>query len=135
MNLSYSVLKDIKKAMVHIIIKGQANKKLNSYDREIFKGQIDVCKASQGIVGNFITRMLSDNLGEHSNFKFSCPTKSGFYYFSNFPTLNENALPPFMPKELYGKFTIFTKVQGKMADTKPYVMLISISMFGEMVND
>lgn len=131
--MSFNILKDVKRSMVHFTIKGQTIKKLDVYDREIFKGQIDACKASQGIVGNFITKMLTDNLGNHSNFKFMCPTKAGFYYFSNFPTLNENSLPPFMPKDLYGKFMIFSRVQGKMADNKPFVILISVSTYGELI--
>lgn len=135
MNMSFNVLKDIKKAIAYITIKSQTNKKQNDYDREVFKGQIDFCKASQGIVGNFFTKMLSDGLGEHSNYQFMCATKARFYHFSNFPLVNENAFPSFMPKELYGRFVIFTKVQGKMSNNKPFVMLITINMFGELVKD
>lgn len=130
MNMTFTVLKDVNKAMVWITIKAQTNKKRNEYDREIFKGQIDVCKASQGIVGNFITKLVSDNLDEHSNFRFRCPTNAGFYYFTDFPTLTESALPAFMPRQLFGNFIFFMKIQGKLSDKQPYVMLLSLSVSG-----
>lgn len=130
LNLTFRVLKDVNKAVAWITIKTQTNKKRNEYDREIFKGQIDVCKASQGIVGNFITKLVSDNLDEHSNFRFQCPTKAGFYYFTDFPAISENALPPFMAKHLFENFIFFMKIQGKLADNKPSILLLSISVSG-----
>lgn len=130
MNMSFRVLKDVNKAVVWTSIKAQNSNKRNEYDREIFKGQIDVCKASQGIIGNFITKLVSDNLAEHSNFRFKCPTKAGFYYFSNFPTITENALPPFMLKQVFENFVFFLKIQGKVPNNKQTVLLLSISISG-----
>lgn len=135
LSITFRNLKEMRKAMVYIDLKKQTNEKRDEYDCNFFKGQIDVCKAAQGAIGNFFTKFLTENLADHSNFRFVCPMKAALYYFRAFPTLTETAFPSFMSKSLVGKFLLTLKVQGKVVDNKPAVMLFSTSLYGEIIEN
>lgn len=135
LNMTFTTLKEMKRGMMYIDLKKQTNDKRNEYDGNFFKGQIDVCKAAQGVIGNFFTKYVTDNLQNHSNFRFVCPTRARFYYFHNFPTLTPAAFPSFMIKSVVGKFLLIMKVQGKVTENKPAVMLFSASLYAEIAED
>jgi len=73
------------------------NKRTLEYDQLFMRGTIDSCKVQEGVIGNFIVKLIVDRLDKYSNYKFECPQKTGFYHVTNFPIVeNFDDLPPFV---------------------------------------
>lgn len=134
MNSSAMQLMDFKKVFVHITVMGQSNEASRVYDVTYFKGTIDECNIARGVVGNFIIKMITENLEEYTNFRYVCPQKKGFYYFTNFPAPNDKNFPPF----LYGKggsWEVVAVVRAKVENSKAMVHVITMKIYGVTRNN
>lgn len=94
-NFSSELLTDVIKSSALMSMKVKSSNNVKEYDKTVLNGQVDTCKVSRGVIGNFIVRMLVDQLKDHSNFKFVCPQDKGFYYVRNLPIDLKN-LPSFL---------------------------------------
>ena len=45
----------------------------STYNNEIFKSTVDLCKVSDGVLGTFAIRWFLENFKESSNFEYICP--------------------------------------------------------------
>ena len=113
-------------------IKGKTEENLQEFDRLLFKGEIDVCKASKGIIGNFITSFLARNLQKHSNYQFGCPQKKEFIYAYDFPMSTDDDLPVYL-LPLRGKFLVSGRFKGKVANSKQVLSLGSVEIYGNHI--
>ena len=106
--------------------------KTQEYDFVLLKGEMDTCKASKGIMGNFITKLIAQHLEQYSNYRFLCPQKKGFLYAYNFPMVTDKDLPTYL-LPFRGKFAISGTFKAQVTKGKKLVELSSGTLFGERV--
>ncbi|KAL7042088.1 hypothetical protein ACKWTF_001023 [Chironomus riparius] len=74
-NCRFEQFMDFEKEMFFITLKSQKSKSDDGYSNLIFKSTIDVCKLSQGVVANFLVKVVLETIKDHANFTVSCPFK------------------------------------------------------------
>jgi len=90
-------------------------------------GSIDTCKVQQGILGNFVVKMIQTAIDKYSNYRFKCALKKGFYYAYNFK-LDDSMLPlHLIGKQM--KFIAEFNVKGKVAKTKSMVDIFTWKIY------
>lgn len=93
-----------------------------------FESQLDTCKISKGIFGNFIINMIADQLEEFSNFRFQCPQRPGYYYCANFPLTIDKYVPMYLMNKGFWEFSLYSKF--KNPKTKKMVVYLSVKVHG-----
>jgi Protein of unknown function (DUF1091) len=66
---------DILKLLTHFELNVQKDKNNQNYELQLPKTSTDVCKMTQGVIGNFLAKMIMHNVDEFINFEFKCPFK------------------------------------------------------------
>lgn len=112
-----------------ITVLGKMDYNAKNYDLNLFTGNIDVCNIGKGMRSNFIISMIYDNLKDHSNFKFECPTKKGFYYAANFPIMGDEYLPHFLIGQT-GYWQVIWRIKAKIQRSKSPVPLALVKYSG-----
>lgn len=97
------------------------------FDKTVASGSFNSCKLQQGLVGNFMAKMISDLLKEHSNFKFQCPQRKGYYYVINAPLSETSMLPNFLMGKPCDR-QMSCKVTAKIPTFKAPVQVISLEI-------
>lgn len=101
------------------------------YNEVLLKGSMNFCNMAKGMRGNFIINMIMDNLKDFSNFQFSCPTKKGFYHYTDFPIVNDKYLPHFLSAEdRTGYWQFAFNFKGKFNGTKLLVNILKVKICG-----
>lgn len=57
------------------ILKSQKDKKDDAQSNLILKNNVDVCKALQGNIANFMTKVILETYKDSVNFPLKCPFK------------------------------------------------------------
>jgi Protein of unknown function (DUF1091) len=135
-NVSLSLDKDILglKVMIATQVKSPS---AFSYDREIMRQTLDVCRLGNGLIGNFISKMVYDILKNYSNYFFECPVKKDGYYARNlmFPSNFKDYLPPgilrvILKEEIFFKTSLVAKF--RVSKVKGLVLGFNITSFGSV---
>lgn len=50
-----------------------SNDNSSSYDNEMFKTTVDLCKISDGVLGSFAMRWYLETFEKSANFEYKCP--------------------------------------------------------------
>lgn len=87
----------------------------------------------QGIFGNFIIKVVSDNLEKYSNYRFDCPQKKGDFYVYNFPILDDKNFPPFLLRAT-GKVEVSSVIKAKIENVKQTVHMFTLKFYGAIFN-
>lgn len=127
-----NIKQEFQKIKMFFEVKGKTDERRRDFDRVFLKGEIDFCKAAQGIIGNFITKLLIAKLSSYSNYRFSCPQTKGFFFAENFPLPTDNDLPVFL-LPFRGKFLVEAKAKAKILDQKFFVHLLSFDLYGDHI--
>lgn len=123
---------DLLKVMNSGELVGKSNAASKDYDRKLLKINLNTCNVSKGLFGNFIIRMISDNLEKHSNYRFVCPQKKNFYYAINFPVVDDKYFPTqLLGHSFYWRVSFIFK--GKVPNVRSLVHLFSIRLDGHTV--
>lgn len=115
-----------------IKIKKRKSPEDSSYDQELVSSVIDTCKVERGVLGNFVVKMLLDNMKD-SNYSLSCLTKPGYFYIRNFAPPSMDLIPVSL-LALVGNFERweFTDVfKAKLKTSKSLVHVYSVKVEGE----
>lgn len=131
MNISGTTKIEVLKFMISFEVNIQ-NKKTLEFDQPLLKGSVDSCKLQNGVLGNFIVKIMMNRLHKYSNYKFECPQKPGIYHLSNYPLLEDSDKFPLFVEPLLGqsnKGKLKTVLRGKIARTKTPVVFYS----GELI--
>jgi uncharacterized UPF0160 family protein len=149
MNLSYYYAVDILQMIIHFEFNVQKDKNDRSYGRQLLKTSTNVCKMSQGVLGDFIARMIMEDLHSVIDFDLKCPFKKvriesklfkkyinfdlnfqGFYNLKNF-VITDRFLPMHLVSDNI-KFSLMAKIMGKISKRKPLVHIYTAKGFGEI---
>lgn len=123
-NLSGTLLSDLVRATALIIVKaGFEYSKDPEYT--LVRATVDTCQIAKGVIGNFLVKMVTDQLDQYSNYKFECPQKQGYYHVTDFPAVDDKYIPHFLiGKSGYGE--IFFDVKTKVGSEKKMVKIFTI---------
>jgi hypothetical protein len=75
---------DIIKMMVYTELNIQKDKNDRNYERQLLKTSTNVCKLSQGVLGDFIAKIIMKDIHEIIDFDLNCPFKKVRMKVSNF---------------------------------------------------
>jgi Protein of unknown function (DUF1091) len=92
-------------------------------EREGIKATIDMCKLTNGTLGNYLVKYVVAQMKDKTNFKFICPIPADTYYVRNFGTIGS-----FVPRFLipnYVQWSVKVVFKGKVGKTR------SMDWFGE----
>jgi prolipoprotein diacylglyceryltransferase len=108
-----------------------------SYDREIMKTTVDICRLQDGVIGNFIAKLVYETLQNLSNYNFECPVKKDVYYIRNFqvPTsiLPLRLYSVILQGENFFNFTLIVK--ARIAKVKGLAQLWAANLYGSFVSN
>lgn len=134
-NFSENLLTDYKRAIYTFNIRVKTDDSRKDYDLDVLTSNVDSCQLAKGIFGNFVIKFFMSNLEKHSNLKFECPQKKGFYYAYNFPVPLDfkSYIPSFLPiRSCLWKLTVAAR--AKVSKAKSAEMLARVQMTGEFIN-
>jgi Protein of unknown function (DUF1091) len=120
------------KAMITINIRKPS---AGSYDRELMKTTMDVCRLRNGVTGNFLAKLMYETIKDHSNYKFECPLKKDDYFIRNFQA-PINILPMRLFSEIIQGEKIFNvsiSVKTRIAKVKVLADLFAVNFYGSLV--
>lgn len=109
------------------------NEQDKNYEMTLLQSTISSCKILNGTRGNFIIKMLLDDLDKFIDFKFSCPFQAQKFGMYNFLP-QEKFLPAILQNRSI-KFQLITKFDGKLLNAKKSVWLFSFKVLGEIRNN
>lgn len=111
----------------------QKHEKDKDYQNQVMKSTIDMCKLYKGVRGNFLTRMLMENIKKSMDFVLQCPFKPGAYHLWNYQ-LHDSAIPTYLlTSDL--KFMMELRVQAKIPKVKILVPFFALKFYGEIQKD
>lgn len=133
-NASGTLLIDLKKILVAFTVRIKSTPNRKDYDRLVFQGNVDTCKVSQGVIGNFFVNWFL-SINQNSNFHFDCPMKKGFYYVYNLPNIDTSFLPAFIKPRQSHDWELTIGAKTKFQKIASASQLIFVKLYGETVDD
>jgi O-phosphoseryl-tRNA(Cys) synthetase len=134
-NASAFIYKDLLgvKAMLIVKIKKPS---AHSYDREIIKTTVDVCRLQNGVIGNFVAKVFYESFRDYSNYQFECPVKKNDYYLRNFHIPISIFPPSFYAVIIQGEtfFNFILNVKARVAKVKGLTHLWGVNLYGSFVS-
>jgi hypothetical protein len=73
MNITYYYGADIIKEFMQFEIFAQKDKNDRNYERQLIKTTINVCKMVEGTLGDFVAKMIMEDLHNYIDFDLKCP--------------------------------------------------------------
>ena len=122
-NITFELLATLDKAIVTYVLKQKIS------DFIMWRGSIDTCVITQGILGRYILRSLQSNSKKYGNFSLNCPHRKGFYVIKNLPRVDEKnfaSIAPHTRKPWEIKFTI----KGKINKSSRYSEVVTFALQG-----
>lgn len=83
MNMSLYYAADIVKSIMLIEFNVQKDKTDRNYEKELIKSSTNICKMVQGVFGNFVTKMIMEDLNKFIDFDLTCPFKKVSFFFGH----------------------------------------------------
>jgi hypothetical protein len=119
-----------------------------NYERNLVHSTINVCKMLNGVMGNFLSKMIMERLKKFATFDLKCPFAKvrggsssvsgsdfiifqGHYVVSNF-TLSNTFIPSYLLLNDI-KYMIVAKLNGKVANHKGLVHLFTVKTYGTIL--
>jgi Protein of unknown function (DUF1091) len=72
-NITYYYAVDIVKLITQFEFNVQKDKNDRSYERQLIKTTTNFCKMSQGVMGDFIAKMIMEDIHKFIDFNLTCP--------------------------------------------------------------
>lgn len=84
-NASGHLAADFVSGVMEVSVIGWRGERSSETERTIFKGNIDICNLTKGVMGGFISLFVSSFVEKYSNMKVVCPMPNGYYYLRHCP--------------------------------------------------
>lgn len=102
------------------------NQSSKTYDNILLKQSVDVCKISQGFVGNIVTKVLMEHFNSSADFPMQCPFKKRVYTLTNYKLNGLNA--GWLANDI--EFFLTIKAVGKVKTVKSSVTISTVRVYG-----
>lgn len=132
-NITADIIYDLTKIPIFVSFSIPNDPNDKSYQRNILKASFNLCRIIEGNTGDFVSKMLAEQLKKISNIPLKCPFPKGTYKFVNF-TLKDKYLPAFLFNGDI-KYLANVKVLGKVEQRKNLVALFSARSFGRITRN
>lgn len=135
-NISGTAKVDFRRIMIPFSVSAKENENSKTYEKLLFKGNLDLCKLSKGIFTNFIVKELTKVIMDHSNVRsIDCPFRKGFYYAVNVPIGSKSGpgteqYLPFHLISVKSEFEVLVTVKAKVSKSSPLVNIFSLKVYG-----
>ena len=129
-NITVDINQDLTKVPIFVSFSIPNDPSDKSYQRNILKATFNLCRIVEGVAGDFVSKMLAEQLKKISNISLKCPIQKGTYNFINF-ALNDKYLPSYLFKGNI-KYLVDAKVMGKVQQRKNLVLLFTARSFGRV---
>lgn len=95
------------------------------YTNILLKTSVDICKISDGVLGNFLTKIVMENFRKSSNFEMKCPFETGNHTVTNLEVSDK-----FIPILREFEFKYQSEMFGKVGKVKKLVHIYTYQVFG-----
>lgn len=129
LNFTFTLKKNVARMLVFISLKGQTGFNDKNFENEIFKGTIDSCSISKGMIEAIAMKAVYGHIEKYSNIAFECPQKAGDYQAYNFPMMEDNIFPTFITSMFLGRVNAQFVFKGKLLKNKPMVSLFTFDIW------
>lgn len=75
MNMTIDLAYEMSKMVIYFTFAVPKEKNDKNYERVIINSNVNVCKMVSGVVGDFLTKMIMDDLKNLTDFELKCPLK------------------------------------------------------------
>jgi Protein of unknown function (DUF1091) len=72
-NITYYYAVNVVKLLIQFEFNVQKDKNDRSYERQLIKSTVNVCRMSQGVMGDFIAKMIMEDIHKFVDFNLTCP--------------------------------------------------------------
>jgi Protein of unknown function (DUF1091) len=132
LNATGFITNDLLRIVISFVLNRKPDGKHN--DLLLLNTNFDTCKVQHGTLGNFMAKMLSDQMHQYSNYKFECPLKKGWYFINAFPI---NLAMDYIPRQLMGiylgkrlEWEASLSVKGKTSKSSSLVHIFTMKIHG-----
>jgi uncharacterized UPF0160 family protein len=80
-NITYYYAVDIVKMMIQFEFNVQKDKNDRNYERQLIKSNVNVCRMSQGVLGDFLAKMIMEDIHKFMDFDMMCPFRKVKYFY------------------------------------------------------
>jgi Protein of unknown function (DUF1091) len=129
-NHSFSINSQLDRMLFLVRLNSQENIQDKDYNRELYKGTMDVCNVPGGIFGSFFALSVLPEVKKSSNFSFMCPLKPSFYHTTNILLPSTIGDVIIMPRRL--KWKIIVLLRGKSSRVKSMMNIFTIKLYGHL---
>jgi Protein of unknown function (DUF1091) len=132
LNMSAFFPVEFLKLVFIVKINNKSSPKAKSYDQEIFSASFDTCKVEKGIFGNFIAKMMVEQMKDKSSFNFTCGYKSGPFYIKNLAPPRGDLIPvALISTNAVIHWELNCVLKAKVKSSKALVHAYSLKLQGE----
>lgn len=133
LNLTLLLTIDIPKVISYFTLSVKYDPNDQDYKRVVLKTSANHCKVGEGVLGNFLIKIVVKALENHSNFTYACPQRKGFYHLTNFKAPNINV--PHYLIGFNGNFELIITLKGKLASSKPLFQAVTMKLYGGLYDE
>lgn len=72
-NCTIDLAYEISKVTVQFTVSTPKDKNDKNFERNLIKSNVNGCRLINGVVGDFLSKMIMSNLRNHSDFELKCP--------------------------------------------------------------
>jgi hypothetical protein len=73
MNMTIDFSQEVSKMMVFFTFSIPKDKNDKNYERTLIKSNVNACRMISGIIGDFLTKMIMEDLHKYADFELKCP--------------------------------------------------------------
>lgn len=107
------------------MVAAKRNDKDTEYTNVLLRTSVNVCKISDGILGNFLTKIVMENFRKSANFEMKCPFEVGNHTVTNLEVSDK-----FIPIIREFEFKYQSEMFAKVAKVKKLVQIYTYQVYG-----
>lgn len=147
LNVTAESFVDVEKILLSIVFAITRTENEKIVENVLMRTTLNTCKINEGNRGNFIVKMMMDEIDRTADFKFTCPFPKVFivmnyfifqhfiffqkvFHFTNF-TPRERHLPLFLISD-NNMYSMVLRFDGKLVGVKKVVNLFTLKLSGEL---
>jgi Protein of unknown function (DUF1091) len=127
-NHSFNINSQLDRMLFLVNVNSQENIQDKGYNREIYKGTMDMCNISGGIFRSFFALSVLPELKKSSNFSFICPLNPSFYYATSILLPSNIGDVIILPRSM--KWKIMGIYRGRVSRVKSMVNIFTYKLYG-----
>lgn len=126
LNYEVTFLEEVLREQQRIKISGPKDNSDQNLSRLMFSTTVDTCNVSKGVLSNFVTKMMPQNILKIFNSNYTCPFPKNSKHKLVNCTITDKFIPPLPETKFKFEIDLYGKIRGK----KRWTYLYSAKAFG-----